>query len=66
MITDLPLVQIGNSLFDEEGSHKVQALMDKAKSKGVQVVLPVDYVTGDKFDKNAQVIVYPDSTHSSL
>ena len=28
--------------------------MEKAKSKGVKLVLPVDYVTADKFDKNAQ------------
>ena len=64
VVIDLPLLQIGKSLFDEEGSRKVQALMDKAKSKGVEVVLPVDYVTGDKFDKSAQVIACPDSSHS--
>jgi phosphoglycerate kinase len=47
--------QIGNSLFDQPGSEKVAALVEKAKSKGVKLVLPVDYVTADKFDKNAQV-----------
>lgn len=29
--------------------------MEKAKLRNVKVVLPVDYVTGDKFDKTAQV-----------
>lgn len=48
-------VKIGNSLFDEEGSKKVAELMEKAKKNNVEVVLPVDYVTGDKFSKDAQV-----------
>ncbi|WFD28116.1 phosphoglycerate kinase [Malassezia nana] len=46
---------IGNSLFDEEGSKKVDELMRKAQEKNVEVILPVDYVTADKFDKAAQV-----------
>lgn len=29
--------------------------MDKAKAKNVKVVLPVDYITADKFDKDAKV-----------
>ena len=48
-------VSIGNSLFDEDGSKQVHALMDKAKKNNVEIVFPVDYVTADKFDKNAQV-----------
>jgi phosphoglycerate kinase len=48
-------VSIGNSLFDEEGSKKAAALLEKAKKNNVEVVFPVDYVTADKFDKNAQV-----------
>jgi len=46
-------VPIGNSLFDEAGSKTVKELMDKAEKNGVKVVLPVDYVTADKFDANA-------------
>ena len=45
--------QIGNSLFDEPGSAKVAALVEKAKQKNVKLVFPVDYITADKFDKNA-------------
>lgn len=47
-------VKIGNSLFDEEGSRTVGDIMEKAKKNNVKVVLPVDYITGDKFDKNAK------------
>jgi phosphoglycerate kinase len=46
-------MQIGNSLFDEEGSKIVQKLMEKAKAKGVTIHLPVDFVTGDKFGEDA-------------
>ncbi|CAJ2512767.1 Uu.00g008860.m01.CDS01 [Anthostomella pinea] len=46
-------VNIGNSLFDEAGAKTVGQLMDKAKKNGVKVTLPVDYVTADKFDKDA-------------
>lgn len=48
-------VKIGNSLFDEEGSKTVKDLMEKAKKNNVKIVLPVDYITGDKFAKDAQV-----------
>ncbi|WVQ68388.1 phosphoglycerate kinase [Kwoniella botswanensis] len=48
-------VEIGKSLFDEEGSKKVQSLVDKAKKNNVKLVFPVDYITADKFDKDAQV-----------
>lgn len=48
-------VKIGNSLFDEPGSKNVAAIMEKAKKNGVEVVLPVDYVTADKFSPNATV-----------
>ncbi|KAG8986781.1 phosphoglycerate kinase, partial [Tulasnella sp. 427] len=46
-------VAIGNSLFDQPGSEKVAALIEKAKAKGIKVVLPVDYITADRFDKDA-------------
>lgn len=48
-------ISIGNSLFDEAGAAKAQSLLDKAKAKGVKVVLPVDYITADDFNKNANV-----------
>jgi len=48
-------VSIGNSLFDAAGSEKVGELVEKAKKNKVKLVFPVDYITGDKFDKDAQV-----------
>ncbi|XP_070197995.1 phosphoglycerate kinase 1-like isoform X2 [Littorina saxatilis] len=48
-------MEIGASLFDEEGAKIVQALMDKAKKNKVQIHLPVDFVTGDKFAEDAKV-----------
>ncbi|PWW75984.1 phosphoglycerate kinase [Tuber magnatum] len=48
-------VKIGNSLFDEEGAKTVGEVMEKARKHGVGVVLPVDYITADKFAKDAQV-----------
>ncbi|KAL4905869.1 phosphoglycerate kinase [Aspergillus multicolor] len=46
-------VKIGNSLFDEAGSKIVGNIIEKAKKHNVKVVLPVDYVTADKFDAKA-------------
>ncbi|KAF2255752.1 phosphoglycerate kinase [Trematosphaeria pertusa] len=47
-------VKIGNSLFDEAGSKTVGDLVEKAKKNNVKMVLPCDYITADKFDKDAQ------------
>lgn len=48
-------MEIGKSLFDEEGSKIVPKLMEKAKAKKVTMTFPVDFVTGDKFDEKATV-----------
>nr|XP_060627423.1 phosphoglycerate kinase-like [Anolis sagrei ordinatus] len=47
-------LQIGNSLFDEEGAKIVKDLMAKAEKNKVRINLPVDFVTADKFDEKAQ------------
>jgi phosphoglycerate kinase len=47
-------VKIGNSLFDEAGSKTVGDLVEKAKKNNVKMVLPVDYITADKFAKDAK------------
>lgn len=49
------LTQIGKSLFDEEGAQIVQSLMEKAKERNVTITLPVDFITGDRFDEHAEV-----------
>ncbi|KAF8906027.1 phosphoglycerate kinase [Gymnopilus junonius] len=56
----LDSVSIGNSLFDEAGSHRVAELVEKAKKNNVKLVFPVDYITADKFDKEANARVATD------
>lgn len=46
-------LQIGTSLFDEEGAGIVKDLMAKAEKNGVKITLPVDFLTADKFDEKA-------------
>ncbi|KAM7203572.1 Phosphoglycerate kinase [Rhypophila sp. PSN 637] len=47
-------IAIGDSLFDEAGSKLVDKLMQKAKDNNVKVVLPVDYITANKFAADAE------------
>jgi len=46
-------MKIGDSLYDEAGSKTVKDLMEKAKKNNVKIVLPTDFVTADKFSKDA-------------
>ncbi|KAJ5893952.1 Phosphoglycerate kinase [Penicillium taxi] len=55
-------VKIGNSLFDEAGSKIVGDIVEKAKKYNVEIVLPVDYVTADKFSADAEVGAATDAT----
>merc|ERR1719464_369134 len=48
-------LNIGKSLFDEEGSKIVGDIMDKAKEKGVEIVLPVDFVCSSKFGEDGEI-----------
>jgi phosphoglycerate kinase len=49
-------VEIGNSLFDQEGAKIVEKLVAKAKANNVVLHFPVDFITADKFDKDANVM----------
>lgn len=46
-------IEIGSSLFDEEGAKLVPELMAKAEKAGKKIILPVDYVAADKFAADA-------------
>ena len=46
---------IGNSLFDPEGAKIVAELMEKAKARGVQIHLPVDFITATAFSPDAEI-----------
>ncbi len=45
--------KIGNSLCEEEKLDLAKSLIEKAKSKGVNLLLPVDSKIADAFDNNA-------------
>ena len=55
-------MEIGESLFDPEGAKIVGELVEKAKARGVSIILPVDYVCADRFDPNAATRPADDST----
>ena len=42
-------------MYDEEGSKIVNRILEKAKANNVQIHLPSDFVTGDKFAEDATV-----------
>jgi phosphoglycerate kinase len=45
--------KIGNSLVEEDKLQLALDLIDKARKKGVQLLLPIDSITADKFDAAA-------------
>merc|ERR1719476_1207798 len=48
-------LEIGKSLYDEEGSKIVKEIMEKAKEKGVEIVLPVDFVCSSEFGEGGEI-----------
>lgn len=46
--------EIGNSLLEADKMALCLKLLEKAKSKGVNLLLPIDTVVADKFDNNAE------------
>ncbi len=50
-------MEIGNSLFDAEGAKLVLELVEKAKGRGVKLLLPVDHICGDAFPKSPETPV---------
>ncbi|MCB0638778.1 MAG: phosphoglycerate kinase, partial [Lewinella sp.] len=51
--------QTGNSLTEEDKLDLANSLVEKAKEKGVQLLLPVDSVVADDFSNDAQHKVTP-------
>jgi phosphoglycerate kinase len=47
--------KIGSSLCEEEKLDLAKSLIEKAKTLGVNLLLPVDSVTADAFDNNANI-----------
>jgi len=46
---------IGGSLYDEDGAKTVPTIVEKAKAKGVELVLPVDFITSSKFGEDGTI-----------
>ncbi len=57
---ELEGMEIGTSLFDPEGAKIAKELFAKAKTKGVTITLPIDFVCADKFDPTAATQVVTD------
>merc|ERR1719168_182508 len=48
-------MSIGSSLYDEEGAKIVPEIMQKAKEKGVEIILPVDFTISSKFGEDGEI-----------
>ena len=51
-------INIGNSIFDEEGSKIIQEIMKKADEKGVKIHFPTDFVSSEKREETAEIKVF--------
>ena len=49
--------KIGNSLCEEDRLDIAKEIIEKAKEKGVNIILPADSVAADKFDANATTTI---------
>lgn len=47
-------IEIGKSLYDEEGGKQIEGITKKAREHDVKLHFPVDYVVADKFDALAE------------
>jgi len=48
-------MEIGKSLYDEEGATMVNAIMKKAKASNVEIVLPVDFMCCELFGEGGAI-----------
>merc|ERR1712151_1325676 len=48
-------MEIGSSLYDDDGAKTVPDIMAKAKEKGVDIILPVDFVASSKFGEDGEI-----------
>merc|ERR1712060_970672 len=46
---------IGSSLYDADGAGIVPEIMAKAEEKGVEIILPVDFITSSKFGEDGDI-----------
>jgi len=48
-------MEIGTSLYDEDGAKIVPDIMAKASTLGVEIILPVDFVISSKFGEDGEI-----------
>merc|ERR1719498_227118 len=48
-------MKIGASLYDEDGSKIVETIVQEAKQKNVELILPVDFVAASKFGEDGEI-----------
>ncbi|CAJ1446500.1 unnamed protein product [Effrenium voratum] len=48
-------VDIGDSLYDAEGAKLVPEIKKKAEEKGVELILPVDFICSSKFGEDGEI-----------
>merc|ERR1712232_174067 len=48
-------MSVGSSLYDEEGAKVVPDIMAKAKERGVEIILPVDFTISSKFGEDGEI-----------
>lgn len=59
-------LSVGSSLVEEDKLDLATSLLEKAKSKGVSLLLPTDVVIADKFAPDANSKVHSLSSHKNL
>ncbi len=57
--------EIGTSLLEEEKMDYALEMINKAKDKGVKLLLPVDNICGDAFSADAKAVVTDDENISA-
>merc|ERR1712039_748503 len=48
-------MEIGTSLYDEEGAKIVPEIMEKAAALGCEIILPVDFTISSKFGEDGEI-----------
>ncbi len=48
-------INIGKSLYDEEGAKIINDIMNKAREKNVKIHLPLDFIAADTFTETANI-----------
>lgn len=52
-------LDVGQSIIEDDQTPQIANTMKKARKKGVKVMVPIDFVVADRFDKNASHKIVP-------